>query len=98
MNNNFDMCVNLDALNTTEEKLKLIESNLDSSIEMMKTSIINAQVYLEGKQFDKAMNTTNASIALAEKSKRNIQSAEIFISELKNALTKYGDCVYKEIN
>lgn len=96
MNATYDMCVNYETLCEIEDKLQLIEHNLNNSTEIMFSAIERSQEFLSGNQFEKAKNTTKNCLELTEKTSINIKQAKDYIAELRTVLNEYGMCSYNE--
>lgn len=91
----YDMCVDYEELCLIEEKLTIVEQNLNGSTLKMIDAVQRSQGFLAGNQFEKARETTQKCTELTRKTQANIRYAVEFVDQLKNILDEYSSCGYK---
>ena len=88
------MNVSLDTLDYIEERLNKINKNTSDSSQEMLTSIVRAQGFLAGNQFEKAQKTTINCIDVTSKTSNNLKNAIDYIEYIKRILEQYHECEY----
>ena len=94
---NYDMCVDYDVLCGVEEKLHLIQHNLENLSSQMENSINRAQGFLAGVQYERAKNITEKSVKDTAKMERNIEYAMKYLLDLMSKIDEYSTCKFEGI-
>ena len=92
----YDMCVDLDALQSIEEKLKRIGTSINDATEQMILALQTSQDFLAGQQYEKAQKTTLSCIDIAAQTTNNIRNAVAYLVQLEELLDAYNRCKYEE--
>lgn len=91
----YDICVDYDTLSNLEYKIDLILYDLRESIEKMTQALQNSQMFLAGKQYDKAVQTTTSCLQKSKEAENNLVHAKDYLKKLQDSLIEYEQCSYK---
>lgn len=94
---NYDMCVDYDVLCDAEEKLHLIQHNIENISSQMENSINRAQEYLAGVQYEKAKSITEKSIKDTAQIGKNLEYAMKYLLDLMSKIDEYSTCKFEGI-